>query len=115
MMGRMAATSRDPEEWARATEAARRTRQEVAEEVARTIGAQVAALIVEGDVMGGRSRLAGALRDVAAAERRGDPDALRAALMGGIEAMGSWVAALDYVPPELARANGSSTRPTPGR
>lgn len=113
-MARMASTSRDLEEWAKATEAARRTRQAVAEEVARTIGTQAAELLIEGDVMGGRSRLAGALKDIAVAERRGDPVALRAALMGGVEALGSWVAALDYVPPELERANGSSTRPGAG-
>lgn len=95
----LAATSRDPDEWARATKAARAERERVAGEVADRIRGQVFSLIVEGDMMGGRSLVATRLRQVAEAERRGDQAALRAAVMDLTVAGGSWVAALDFVPP----------------
>lgn len=101
----MAATSRDPEEWSRATKAAREQRVKAAGEVADRIREQVFELIVEGDMMGGRALVATRLRQVAEAERRGDTVALRAAVMELTVAGGSWVAALDFVPPsEVAPA-----------
>lgn len=110
----MSATSREPEEWAAATEDARRTRAGVAE--------QVRDLIVEGDRMGGRGEMALRLQRVIEAEGRieqargqqkqaeemGTPvqphrdaekegrSALRSAVMGLSVAAASWVAALDH-------------------
>lgn len=84
---RLSATSRDREEWATKTEAARAARAVVAE--------QVAAQIVEADIMGGRGRVAMALRAVAAAEQQQDGDALRAAWMDVASAAGATAAALD--------------------
>lgn len=93
------ATSRDREEYARATEAARETRERVAGEVAGTIAEQIRELLIEGDIMGGRALVATRLRQVATAERRGDDVALRAALIDGSVAFASWVASLDYRAP----------------
>lgn len=101
-MARPKATSRDPEEYARKTEAARRHRQQTATEVAENIARQIAENIMDGDVMGGRSVLVRRIRAVAAAEQTGDKDVLRAALMDGAVAFGQWIAALDFVPPESA-------------
>jgi hypothetical protein len=101
----MSATSRDPEEWARATAAARGQRELTAVEVAEVISTQVGELIVQGDAMGGRSRLAIALQAVAVAERREDQDTLRAALMDVAVAAGTWVAALDFRPPTAGSAS----------
>lgn len=98
-MARPRATSRDPEEWARATEGARETRTLTAHEVAQTIAAQVEELIVEGDMMGGRALLAQRLRQLAQAERQGDLTVVRASLMDLAVAAGSWVASLDFTPP----------------
>lgn len=84
---RMASTSRDREEWAQNTATARAARANVAE--------QVAGLIVAGDIMGGRSRVAMALQAVASAEQRQDEDALRAAWMDVAAAAGGAAAALD--------------------
>lgn len=98
----MAATSRDPDEYARRTEAARRQREKTAKEVAATVAEQIESLIVEGDVMGGRSVLVKRVRQVAAAEQTGDPDVLRAALMDGAVAFGQWIAAIDFKPPQDA-------------
>lgn len=111
MAGRRKATSRDPEEYARATEAARQTREEVAHEVAGVIAEQVEALIVEGDIMGGRALLASRLKALAVAERRGDSTVVRAALMDVAVASGVWVASIDFVPPsELhGSSNGSAS------
>lgn len=95
----LSATSRDPEEWARATQAARDQRRASAGEVADRIREQVFELIVDGDMMGGRALVATRLRQVAEAERRGDKVALRAAVMELTIAGGAWVAAIDYVPP----------------
>lgn len=95
----MAATSRDPEEWARATKAARVQREAAAGEVADRIRKQVFELIVEGDLMGGRALVATRVRQIAEAERREDEEALRAAVMELAVAAGMWVAALDFVPP----------------
>lgn len=103
----MRATSRDPEGWARATEKARATREQVAGEVALVIGEQVAELVVAGDIMGGRAMVADRIRKVAAAERRGDPSVLRSAWMELAVAAASCVASIDYVPP--AALNGSAS------
>jgi hypothetical protein len=97
---RMAATSRDPEEWAKATGEARKTREEVARELAGVVAEQVEALIVEGDIMGGRALVGRRLAVVLDAERRGDLVALRAAVMDLGAACGSWAAALDFDRPE---------------
>lgn len=103
----MSATSRDPEEYARATKAARVQREKAAGEIADRIREQVFELIVHGDLMGGRALVATRLRQVAEAERRGDKAALRAAVIELGVAAGAWLAALDYVPPsELT--NGTS-------
>lgn len=106
-MGRRKATSRDPEEWARATEEARRTREEAAAEVAGVIASQVEELIVSGDVMAGRAVLAQRISQLAVAERRGDPVVIRAALMEVAVAAGGWVASIDFVPPSEHASNGS--------
>lgn len=95
----MSATSRDRDEWARRTEAAREQRAASARVVAEQIAEQVEQNIIEGDVMGGRSVAVQRLRQVAAAEERGDRDVLRAALVDTAVAFGQWVAALDFRPP----------------
>lgn len=95
----MRATSRDPEGYARATEAARETRRAAAAEVGALIARQVEELIVAGDIMGGRALVARRIRELLRAEQRGDRDALRAAVMELTVAGGAWVAALDYRPP----------------
>lgn len=99
MTPKMSATSRDPEGYARRTEAARKQRAAAAHEVAQTIAEQVEQNIIEGDVMGGRAVLVKRIQQVAAAEQRGDKDVLRAALMDGAVAFGQWIASLDFVPP----------------
>lgn len=112
--GRLAATSREPEEWARATEAARDVRAVVAQ--------QVAELILSGDKMGGRGGLTMRVRKILEAEGRiaaakagrqsarlsglseapamraieEGRDALRAAVMEVAVEAGQWVAALDF-------------------
>lgn len=96
---RMSATSRDPEEWARATEEARRVRDAVAREVAAVIAVQVEELLIAGDSMGGRGRVAVALEHLVTAERREDSGALRAATIELAVAGAAWTAALDFVPP----------------
>lgn len=111
---RLAATSREPEEWARATEAARGVRAAVA--------AQLAELIISGDLMGGRGaltlrleRLLEAERRIATAERgrmqarqsgmsevaavraiEEGHHAMRAAVMEIAVCAGQWVAAIDF-------------------
>lgn len=101
-MGRMSATSRDPEEWARATEAARASRAETAANIA----GQLEALIVEGDIMGGRALFVTRVRQLAEAEARGDSlDVVRAAVMEMVAAGGQWLAALDFA--ERAGGNGN--------
>lgn len=96
MARRLAATSRDPAEWGRATAAARATR----EQVARTIAVQIEELIVSGDIMGGRALLAQRVRALAEAERRGDQSVVRACVMDVAVAAGAWVARLDHRAPE---------------
>lgn len=104
---RMSATSRDPEEWARKTEEARRVREVVAKEVAAVVAEQVEELLIAGDSMGGRGRVAVALEHVVTAERRGDKGAMRAATIELAVAGAAWTAALDYVPPEYTpKGNG---------
>lgn len=111
---RLSATSREPEEFARATEVARETREQVA--------AQVAALIIEGDQMGGRSAFGYRVRQVLEAEARiqtaeralvqarlsGQPEApsvraiaegkevRRSAVMDVCVSAAQWVAAIDH-------------------
>lgn len=113
-MSRLSATSREPEEYATATEAARRTREGVAE--------QLRELVVEGDRMGSRGELTVRLQRLLEAERRiaeakgrqqqaaenGSPvelhreaerearGALRSAVMNLGVACGAWVAAMDH-------------------
>jgi hypothetical protein len=113
-MARLSATTREPEEYASATEQARATREGVAQ--------QVCALIVEGDRMGGRAETVLRIQRVVEAEQRiaeargrqqqakeeGLPVqrhveaekesrlALRSAVMGLSVAAGAWVAALDH-------------------
>lgn len=89
------ATSRDPADWGRATERARRKRAAAAREVAAAVGEQVAELIEEGDIMGGRALVARRIEQVLAAERTGDRVLLRAAVMELSAASGAWVANLD--------------------
>lgn len=105
-MGRRT-TTRDTEAYARATAAARRSREIAAREVAAAIGAQVEELIIEGDLMGGRAMVAMSLRSISEAEQRGDRSVLRAAVMSGAVAHGAWIAALDYRPPSEF-GNGAS-------
>jgi len=93
------ATSRDPQAWAHATHVAREEREKVAGEIGDRIAAQVRELLIEGDTMGGRARFAAAVGDIVTAERRGDHEVLRSTLMGGIDALAAWVAALDFKPP----------------
>lgn len=115
--GRLAATSREPEEWARATEAAR--------EVRAAIAGQVAELIVSGDKMGSRGELTMRLEKLLIAENRlqtaqrarvharqsgvsEEParravaeghETIRAAVMDIAVVAAQWVAALDFEPP----------------
>lgn len=126
-VGRLSATSREPEEWASATEGARRTREQAAE--------QVRSLIIEGDRMGGRTEVAARISRLVEAERliaeakgrqqqareEGLPQqphveaekegrsALRAAVMSLSVAAGAWVAAIDHA--ELAGSSGASGEP----
>lgn len=102
------ASSRDPQAWVRATSAARGTREGAAREVAGQIAEQVAALIVEGDIMGGRALLSTRVQQLVAAERRGDPVVVRAAVIEVAVAAGAWVAALDFEPPRELSANGTA-------
>jgi hypothetical protein len=109
MARKMSATSRDPEDWARATVRARATREEAAEEVAGVIADQVRELIVSGDLMGGKALVAKRLKQVVTAEQREDKDALRAAWMDLAVAAGACVAAIDFVPPSpVVARNGSA-------
>lgn len=111
---RLAATSREPEDWAKATEAAR--------EVRATVAAQLAELIISGDLMGGRGALTLRLQRLLEAESRvgtaqrarvharqaGLPEApavraeqegreaIRAAVMEVAVCAGQWVAAIDF-------------------
>lgn len=115
--GRLAATSREPEEWARATEAAR--------EVRAAVAGQVAELIVSGDKMGSRGELTLRLEKLLIAESRLETarrariharqsgvseaparraveegrETIRAAVMDIAVVAAQWVAALDYDPP----------------
>lgn len=89
------ATSRDPDEWAKATSKARTAREKAAREIAQNVAQQVYEQIVEGDTMGGRGLLAQRIKALAAAEQRGDTRVTRAALMEICTATGSWIAALD--------------------
>lgn len=59
---KLSATSREPEEFARATARARETRE--------TVAGQIAALVVEADAMGGRGATAIRIQQVIEAERR---------------------------------------------
>jgi hypothetical protein len=107
-------TSREPEEFALATQVARRTRERVAD--------QVRELIVEGDRMGGRAEVAQRITRLIEAETRikqakarilqaaehGLPqqphrhdeaegrDALRSAVMSLAVACGAWCAGMDH-------------------
>jgi hypothetical protein len=124
-MSKLAATTREPEEWATATEEARALREGVAD--------QVRALIVEGDRMGGREEMVLRIQRVLEAEQRiaeaqgrqqqarengmalqrhveaeaEGRSALRAAVMGLSCAAGAWVAALDYAHGRAVRNGGS--------
>lgn len=116
-MARLVGTSRDAEEYARATVQARRRREETAANVAE----QIRALIIEGDQMASRSVVAERIRQIVAAERKVDEargrqaqaaengmpvqchrdaetesrEVLRGAVMRLAVAAGAWVAALD--------------------
>jgi hypothetical protein len=111
---RLAATSREPEEWAKATESARAVRAVVAE--------QLAELVVAGDKMGSRGGLTLRLEKMLEAERRVDTAerarvharqtgvsdapavrainegraAIRAAVMEIAVEAAQWVAAIDF-------------------
>lgn len=113
--GNLSATSRDPEEWAAATAAARETRRQVAHEVAMNIAEQVETLLVEGDIMGGRALFARRVEQLVSAEKQlagrraiardagDDPperDIERAAWMDLSVAAAACAAAIDYVPPK---------------
>jgi VIT1/CCC1 family predicted Fe2+/Mn2+ transporter len=113
-MAKLSATSREPEEYAKATLSARGTREQVAE--------QLRELVIEGDRMGGRAELAMRISSLVEAERqiaeakgrqqqaaehglpqhehalaeREGRETLRAAVMSIAVAAGSWAAALDY-------------------
>jgi len=128
-VSRLSATSREPEEYATATQGARATREGVAD--------QVRELIVEGDRMGGRAEVAQRIMRVVEAEQRiaeakgrqqqaaeeGMPQhkhqiaeregrsALRAAAMNLAVAAGAWVAALDHE--ATAPAHNGTVEPAP--
>lgn len=127
MAGRLAATSREPEEWAAATEDARVTRERVAR--------QFHDLIVEGDRMSGRGEVVLRIQRLVEAERRiGEAKArqeqarefgaaveghremereerrtLRAAVMDLGVACAAWTAAMDHA--QLVAERG--VRPAP--
>lgn len=114
MAAKLSATSREREEYASATQAARKTRERVAD--------QVRELIVEGDRMGGRAEVASRIGYLLEAERRiaeaigrqrqaaenGMPqqphrhdelearEALRSAVMSLSVACGAWAAGMDH-------------------
>lgn len=113
-VNKLSATSREPEEFARATLSARGTRE--------AVGNQLRELVIEGDRMGGRAELARRIQYLIEAERRieqargrqqqaaeeGLPQnahaqaerearsTQRAAVMSIAVAAGSWVAAMDF-------------------
>lgn len=113
-MAKLSATSREPEEYAKATLSARDTREKVAD--------QLRELVIEGDRMGGRAEVALRVQGLVEAERkiaeakgrqqqaaenglaqqehveaeREGRSALRAAVMNLAVAAGSWASALDY-------------------
>lgn len=99
---KLAATGREPEEWARATELARETRARIGAEVYErivTVADQAAELIVAGDLMGSRDMVVARLQQVVVAERTQDAGGVRAAWMDVIVAAGACVAALDHKTP----------------
>lgn len=88
--------TRDRAEWAAGDARARAQREATAGEVAERVAAQARELLIEGDVMGGRDLFLGRLRTLLEAERSGDREALRAAVMDVSVAAASWAAALDF-------------------
>lgn len=92
-------TSRDVEEYARATALAREVRTRVGAEVFAAVvnvAEQVEELVQVGDVMAGESVLASRLRELAMAKSEGDVIVVRAAVMGMTTAGAAWVAAIDH-------------------
>lgn len=128
MRSSLRSTSREPDEFAAATEHARRTRERVAD--------QVRELVIEGDRMGGRGEVALRIQRLIEAEEqvrqaqaggeqaremgnpiqpfrdleKGGREALRSAVMGLAVGAASWVAAMDHAAEVTARAEG---RPAP--
>ena len=82
-----AGSSREPEEWAEASRKARGARAVVA--------AQLADLVVEADLTGGRELCARRVREFAEAERAGDPMLIRAAAMTAATAFAQYAVRLD--------------------
>lgn len=80
-------TTRDIDEWARATAEARERRE--------TVAGQVSGLIVSLDLQGSSSLSAQRVRAVVVADRGGDKLLLRAAVMEAAAAFGAWAAELD--------------------
>lgn len=89
------AAKQELEEYRAATEAARGGRAAAAAEVGAYIGRQVERLIVEGDVMGGREMCLMRLRALLEAEKSGDPEVVRSAVMELAGGCGAWVAQID--------------------
>lgn len=79
--------SNEPKDWKVGTAAAREARAVVAE--------QLAELILERDMTGGRDHFAQRLRELLEAERRGEPEVQRAAAMELAVAAAGWVVSLD--------------------
>jgi crotonobetainyl-CoA:carnitine CoA-transferase CaiB-like acyl-CoA transferase len=87
MGARALGSNREPQEWIRATREARESRAVVA--------GQLADLLVAEDITGGRELVTQRLRDLAGAERTGDPLMVRAALMTLAVACGAYCVRLD--------------------
>lgn len=85
------ATASDPEEYRAITEEARLVRASVAE--------QVGQMITDSDMTGSRDYFARRLRELAAAEKSGDPMSLNAAVMEIAAAAGAWASAIQLKEP----------------
>lgn len=86
-------SSREPEEWIKATQAARGARA--------VVGGQVADLLVAADVTGGRALLSQRLREAGEAERTGDLAVVRAAYMNCATAFAAMVVSIDLKQPNV--------------
>lgn len=96
------ATASDPEEYRAITEEARFVRASVAE--------QVGQMITDSDMTGSRDYFARRLRELAAAEKSGDPMALNAAVMEVAAAAGAWATAIQLKEPMYISLRNSRKR-----